>query len=206
MNDRTLVKAYANEYGIDFRTVSRAWKSPHRFYVLRDELARPEQEPRIVTHDIYSFAVLRRDSRRGLLTMEITWLSGSESALTGRVEKVAVPYDRLMDFVEASAQEGGPETWRALSVDTSGRKPRFVFNRGKTLRAVLNNAPVRRRLFRCLETHFNWPNSDRICFYGDFPRYSFFFEETTNGRSGICGGVILHGQENMEKAYYSVHT
>ena len=30
----TLVKAYAEEYGIDFRTVSRSRKSPHRFLFL----------------------------------------------------------------------------------------------------------------------------------------------------------------------------
>lgn len=80
MNDRIMVKACANTYCIDFRTVSRTTKSPHRFYIPRTELARLEPEPCIVTHDIYSFAVLRRDSYRGTLEICFTWLRGSEKA------------------------------------------------------------------------------------------------------------------------------
>lgn len=117
MNDRILVKAYANEHGIDFRTITRAQKSPHRFYVLRSILARLEREPYIVAHDIYSFAVLRRDSYRGTLEISFTWLRGTARALSGQEETVVLPYDKLMAFVRASAQEGGPQTWRALSLD-----------------------------------------------------------------------------------------
>lgn len=123
MNDRILVKAYANEHGIDFRTVSRSQKSPHQFYVLRSILVRLEREPYIVVRDIYSFAVLRRDDYRGTLTIDFTWLKGSARALSGREETVTLPYDRLMEFVRDSAQEGGPQTWRALSMDVSRRRP-----------------------------------------------------------------------------------
>lgn len=206
MNDRILVKAYANEHGIDFRTVSRTQKSPHRFYVLRDTLARLEREPYIVAHDIYSFAVLRRDDYRGTLTIDFTWLKGSARALSGREETVTLPYDKLMEFVTASVQEGGPQTWRALSMDVSHRKPKFVFQSKETLHSVLENATIRHKLFRCLSSQFRWPDSDQINFYNDFAPYSFFFRETRRGKDGICGGLILHGQEDMSKAYYSVHT
>ena len=37
-SDRTLVKAYALEHGIDLWTVSRIRKSPRRFYILRTVL------------------------------------------------------------------------------------------------------------------------------------------------------------------------
>ena len=36
--------------------------------------------------------------------------------------------------------------------------------------------------------------------------YSFFFEEYTPYGRGICGGIILHGAEDLAKAQYSVHT
>ena len=206
MNDRILVKAYANEHGIDFRTITRARKSPHRFYVLRSVLARLEREPYLVAHDIYSFAVLRRDSYRGTLTIDFTWLKGTARALSGREETVILPYAELMEFVAASAQEGGPETWRALSMDVSTRRPQLVFEAKETLHSVIENATIRRKLFRSLNQQFRWPDSDRISFYNDFAPYSFFFRETRRGKDGICGGLILHNQEDMSKAYYSVHT
>lgn len=56
-----------------------------------------------------------------------------------------------------------------------------------------------RQLFIC----FHW---DEIRFYNDFVPYSFFFREFRGGQPGICGGLILHGQENMAKAQYSIHT
>lgn len=206
MNDRILVKAYANEHGIDFRTVTRARKSPHRFYVLRSVLARLEREPYLVAHDIYSFAVLRRDDYRGTLTIDFTWLRGTARALSGREETVILPYAALMEFITASAQEGGPQTWRALSLDMTHRKPKFVFQSKETLHSVLENATIRRKLFRSLNQQFRWPDSDQINFYNDFMPYSFSFQETRRGQQGICGGLILHGQEDMSKAYYSVHT
>ena len=206
LNDRILVKAYANEHGIDFRTITRAHKSPHRFYVLRDTLARLEREPYLVAHDIYSFAVLRWDSYRGTLEISFTWLRGTARALSGREETVVLPYAKLMEFVAVSAQEGGPETWRALSLDMTHRKPKFVFQSKETLHSVLENATIRHKLFRCLNNQFRWPDSDQISFYNDFTPFSFFFRETRRGKDGICGGLILHGQEDMSKAYYSVHT
>lgn len=42
--------------------------------------------------------------------------------------------------------------------------------------------------------------------YDDGAPYSFFFEEVTPRGTGICGGIILHGADNLQKAQYSVHT
>lgn len=36
--------------------------------------------------------------------------------------------------------------------------------------------------------------------------YSFFFREFRGGRAGICGGLILHNQDDIFKAYYNIHT
>ena len=40
----------------------------------------------------------------------------------------------------------------------------------------------------------------------DFVPYSFFFREYQGGRVCLCGGLILHGQDDMSKAYYGIHT
>lgn len=206
MNNRVLLKAAASEHCISFRTVSRSRKSPKRFYVTRDEFARLEAQASITTHDGWSFAILRRDARADTLEIQFTWLNGGGDRLSGWEETVIVPYSRLAAFVRESAQEGGPREWKALSMDFSGRRPQLVFDAKKTLRAILNNGVVRRKLVRFLRDGFNWPRSEQIHLYSDFVPYSFFFREIQNGEAVMCGGLILHGQEDMSKAYYSVHT
>lgn len=206
MNNRVMVKVAATENCICFRTVSRSRKSPRRFYVTRDEFAKLETQASITTHDGWSFAVLRRNARTDTLEIQFTWRSGSNHALTGWEETITLPYTRLAAFVENSAQEGRPRTWKALSIDCPKRKPQLVFDSRETLRAVLNNGVVRRKLVRFLQDNFNWPGSEQVHFYSDFVPYSFFFREIRDGRAVMSGGLILHGQEDMSKAYYSVHT
>lgn len=84
--------------------------------------------------------------------------------------------------------------------------PKFVFCGEENLHAVLENRPVRRKLVKFLRNNFHWQGADEIRFYNDFVPYSFFFREFRGGRPGMCGGLILHGQENMAKAQYSIHT
>lgn len=206
MGGRTLVKVTASENCIIFRTVNRSRKSPKRFYVTRDEFARLETQVSVTTYDGWSFAILRRNTLMDTLTIQFTWLSGSSHALTGWEETVTVPYGRLAAFVRESVQEGGPQEWKALSIDFSNRRPQLVFDAKKTLHAILNNGVVRRKLVRFLRDNFNWPYTEQIRLYSDFVPYSFFFREFRNGRAVMCGGLILHGQEDMSKAYYSVHT
>lgn len=81
-----------------------------------------------------------------------------------------------------------------------------MFCGAKNLLAAVNNLTVRRKLARFLRDNFQWPRTDEIHFYDDMEPYSFFFREMQNGRTGICGGVILHGREDMKTAHYSIHT
>ena len=61
-------------------------------------------------------------------------------------------------------------------------------------------------VLEALMANFNWPDADEIHLTNDFMPYSFFFREYRNGQAGMCGGLILHGQEDMDKAYYGIHT
>ena len=54
--------------------------------------------------------------------------------------------------------------------------------------------------------HFQWKSGGTIHFYSDYVPYSFFFREILSGQPGICGGLILHGQEDLKTAHYSIHT
>ncbi|MCH5174248.1 MAG: hypothetical protein J1D85_08610, partial [Bacteroidales bacterium] len=65
----------------------------------------------------------------------------------------------------------------------------------------------RHKLGKALATNFNWPGADEVRLANDFVPYSFFFQEFRNGRPCLCGGLILHSQEeDMGKAYYGIHT
>ena len=202
----TLVKAYAEEYGIDIRTVSRSRKSPHRFYVLRDALADLEHKPKIIVRDIRSFAVLFLNSYDSTLEIEFNWLNGNGYNLMGWEETVTLPYEEFAAFVHNSTVESGPKEWKTLSIDNSVRQPKLIFNSLKNLHKALQNGTVRHKLVRFLRDGFCWPDAEQIELYDDFMPYSFLFREIKNGKTALSGGLILHLQDDIQKSYYSIHT
>lgn len=201
-----LVKAYAEEYGIDIRTVSRSRKSPHRFYVLRDALADLDHKPKIIVRDIRSFAVLYRNVRAGTLEIEFNWLNGNGYNLMGWEETVVLPYEEFAAFVHNSTVESGPREWKTLSIDNSVRQPKLIFNSLENLHKALQNGTVRHKLVRFLRDGFQWPDAERIELCDDFMPYSFLFREIKNGKTALSGGLILHNQDDIGKAYYGIHT
>ena len=167
-------------------------------------LARLEQEPEVITQDIYSFAALRLNAAARTLTISFSWLQRRyDCELAGWEETAVLPYDALPSFMEASAQKGGPETWRVLSLQNTVT-PQVVFVDTEGLRKCLENRTVRRKLARALRDNF-W-GADRVVFYHDFEAYSFMFQSYRAGRPSITGGLILHDQNDLQKAHYSVHT
>lgn len=206
MSNRILIKMSAHENSISFRTITRKRKSPHCFYVLRSELERLWRDGCVVSHDIHSFAELRYDPVRGVVSITFTWLSSAgNEARVGWEQTVRLPRDKLAEFMDSSLEGSGAKQWQALSVEDM-RRPRLVFNARDNLHAALSNKTVRCKLARFLRDHFNWPRTDQICFYNDSVPYSFFFREFRADRPGICGAVILHNQEDMSKAHYAIHT
>ena len=205
MNTRILVKVSASENCIGFRTISRRRKSEHNFLVTRDELARLEYEPQIITRDIYSFAVLRRDTDAGMLSIDFSWLNGSGgNKLMGWEETITLPYDELADFVQASTQEGGPKEWKTLSTEKV-TTPQIVFVDKPRLSECLENKVVRKKLARALRDNFRC--DERVEFYHESIPYSFLFRAFRSGWSPLVGGLIFHNYDsNLKKAYYSVHT
>lgn len=202
----TLVKAYAEEYGIDFRTVSRNRKSPHRFYILRDAMEDLENKERIIVRDIRSFAVLHMNTYAGTLEIEFTWLNGDRHNISGFQESVVVSYEKFMAFVHQSTVESSPKEWKTLSIDNSKKQPRIVFNSRRNLCAAIQNGIVRKKLVRFLHDGFQWPEAEQIELCDDFMSYSFLFREIKNGKTALSGGLILHCQDDIKKSYYGIHT
>lgn len=187
-----MVIATAGENCIDFRTVSWKRKSPQRFLIVREWLENLEDRRTEIVSDIHSFAVLRRSEATGLLAINFTWLNGAcGGVVRGWEESVTIPYAPLLAFMGKSAQEGGSETWKHLSVCSASR-PRLVFHDQERLRECVANKTVRRKLARALRDNFYSPGVEQINFYHDFMPYSFFFREVCDGRDGICSGLIFH--------------
>ena len=116
---------------------------------------------------------------------------------------MVLPYDALMDFVKASAQENGPQKWKVLSLQST-MTPQIVFVDTVGLRKCLENRIIRGKLARALRDNFC--GADRVEFYHDFEAYSFTFQSYRAGRSSYVGGLILHDRDDLKKAHYSVHT
>lgn len=208
MTNRIMLRAHADENTIQFRTVSAHMKSPQRFYVTYDELDRLQRDGRILTSDIHSFVQIRLDRRRDRITFEFTWLTGRGfDRVEGVEQTVRLRWSAFRAFLETCRQPDGPKDFKALSLDVSKRRPRLVFDGNKAnLHAAVSNSQIRRKLGKALMTNFCWPDADEVHLTNDFVPYSFFFREYQGGRACLCGGLILHGQDDMSKAYYGIHT
>ena len=208
MTNRILLRARADENAVQLRTVSARMKSPQRFFVTYSELDRLRQDGSIITSDIHSFAQLRLDERRDRLTIEFTWLTGHcYDRVEGMEQTIHLRWSAFRVFLEDCRRPDGPKDFKALSLDNSKRRPKLIFDGNKAnLKAAIGDLRVRHKLGKALDVNFRWPDADEIRLYNDFVPYSFFFREYRGGQARMCGGLILHGQEDMSKAYYGLHT
>ena len=208
MTNRIMLLAEANENTVSVRTVSARMKSPQHFYFCYSEFDRLQQDGRIVTDDIRSFAKLRLDRGRDRITFDFTWLSGyGADRVEGAEQTVTLCWSKFQTFLNDCRQPDGPRKFKAISI-VSHDRPKLVFTGGReNLRAAIAHPHIRHKLGKALATNFNWPCADEVRLANDFVPYSFFFQEFRNGRPCLCGGLILHSQEeDMGKAYYGIHT
>ena len=208
MTNRIMLHAHADENTIQFRTVSACMKSRQRFYITYSKLDRLQRDGSIITNDIHSFVQIRLDRRRDRITFEFTWLTGRGfDRVEGVEQTIHLRWSAFRAFLETCRQPDGPKDFKAISLDVSRHRPRLVFDGNRAnLKAAIGDPLVRRKLGKALMTNFNWPDADEIHLYNDFTPYSFFFREFRGGQALMCGGLILHGQEDMNKAYYGIHT
>ena len=208
MTNRIMLHAHADENTIQFRTVSARMKSRQRFYITYSKLDRLQRDGSIITNDIHSFVQIRLDRRRDRITFEFTWLTGRGfDRVEGVEQTIHLRWSAFRAFLETCRQPDGPKDFKAISLDVSRHRPQLVFDGNRAnLKAAIGDPLVRRKLGKALMTNFNWPDADEIHLYNDFTPYSFFFREFRGGQALMCGGLILHGQEDMSKAYYGIHT
>ena len=124
--------------------------------------------------------------------------------MSGRTETLRLSYKKFKSSIKQSREDS--MQIKMLSLEESGR-PKIEFQSRRNLKAVAETKALRKKLGKFMADHFlRWKGSRQITVYDDFEPYSFFFREQTPYGAGICGGVILHGRENLEKAYYGIHT
>ena len=210
MGQRTMVKLSASDGCVFLWTVSRGFRYPHRFGISDRKLQVLEDKSHIIVSDIHSFAELQlgrsvKEGNGDMLTVDFTWLSDSGfRRVAGREETIHLPYRQFQEKLEESRKLGGTGVGM-LSVNEKGT-PRIEFQSRKNLREVAERKVLRKKLGRFLNNHFSWKGSRRIVVYDDFVPYSFFFREERLNGNGICGGIILHGQDDLKKASYGMHT
>ena len=208
MTNRILLRAKANEHTIEIWTYTPCMKSPQHFYICYSEFDRLQLNGMIISNDIHSFVKIRIDEKRDRIEFDFTWLTGhSFDRVEGIEQAVILRWPKFQAFLRDCRQPDGPKTFKAISLDVPRERPKltFVGNR-ENLKAAIGNPLVRHKLGKALMANFNWPNSDEIRLYNDSLRFSFFFREIRDGQALTCGGLILHGQENMSKSYYGIHT
>lgn len=200
---KTLVKVSMTESCLSFRTITKERKSPHSFLISREMIddLYALTTTILCAYDGGSFARIWQDPLRETVHIRFYWLHSNGFRLAGWEQTIILPFHELMAFNKGYKGK----TWACLSLEQS-QLPKLVFCGTKNLHAAVNNPAVRRKLSRFLRDNFRWPGAGEIRLYDDTVPFSFFFQEVQNDRNGICGGVILHGQDHMQKAQYSLHT
>ena len=207
---RTMLKLTASEDSISLRTVSRGFRSPHRFVVLETELQELEVKRHIISSDIRSFAEMHlvkagMEGKGDMLVIRFAWLNDSaEGKLSGTEETLQFQWEVFREKITESRSLEGAAVG-LLSMKSQGN-PAIEFHSGRNLKAVAGKRILRKKLGKFLSCHFAWKGSRKITVTDDFVPYSFFFREERSNGAGICGGIILHGQENLKKARYEIHT
>ena len=208
MDDRIMVKLSVSDDCISLRTCSRGYHSPQRFILTKSELRELDEKRYLTVSDIRSFAKLalrKTMEQEEVLEIDFTWLNDVGSGkVSGVTETVRLSYEKFRELAKESGEDGTQKKMLSLKDDS---RIRIAFLSRKNLRAVAETKMLRKRLGKFMGNHFlRWKGSRQIILYDDFEPYSFFFQEQTPYGAGICGGVILHGRENLKKAYYGIHT
>ena len=205
MNRNTLVKICVSGDGLIFHTYSRHGGSSPRFFISRKKLTRLSDSGSVYARDLNNLAEIYLICRPGgkmYVHMEFYWLSifGDET-ISGRRETIHVPLDIICTLLSAPDKT----EYRVLSKEYTKCPPVIIQSR-KNLHAVVSDRVLRKKLARCLITHFRSGYIQKVVLYDDCEPGSFYFQEYVNDRSGLSGLLLLSGAENPKTASYSMHT
>lgn len=205
---RIMIKISVDGDFISLRTFSRKYGRSRQFVIWRRELDGLKAKQKLLSADGYSYLRMylhKNPEGEDVLQIEVTWLNSSGDELIGCLERLSITYQDFLDCVDESIREDGKSCCR-LSLPER-RRPVIEFGSRSNLEKIAQMKGLRRKLGKFLDRHFQWPDAVKIRIVDDsYAPYSFFFREERIGGTGICGGIILHGMEDMQKAYFGMHT
>lgn len=207
---RTMVKLSAWGECVSLRTVSRKFRSPHRFVLLEKELEELGEKRHALSRDIRSFAEMRLEKAGAegdgdILVIKFAWLGDAGGGkLSGTEETLRFSWDAFRESIAGSRRLDGAAV--KLLAMKGCRPPKVEFHSRKHLKDVAGMPVLRKKLGKLLARQLACGESVRVMVYDDFVPYSFLFREETAYGTSLCGGIILHGQEDMKKAHYEIHT
>lgn len=203
MLNSIMVKLESDGNVISLKTISRKRGKSSRFLLNKKMLADWLRADTGIFYDadIYSYAQANHLDN-GNAMFRVCWLSGSEEALHGYVERFEVAKEVLRQLIELDGL-----SYTVLYTEMH-KAPSFDFSYAlRSLQTFVSDPSKRRALSKALrdlgwrDTHFRM--------YNDMP-YGFGF--TTDGRHPIHGGLILHHSERERGngvypyLYFGVHT
>ena len=205
MNQDTLVKIHVSEDCLILHTYSRHGGSSPRFFISRKKLTRLSDSGSIYARDQNNLAeiyLICRPDGKMYVHMEFYWLSifGDET-ISGRRETIHVPLDIICPLLSAPDKT----VYRVLSKEYTKCPPVIIQSR-KNLHAVVSDRVLRKKLARCLITHFRSGYIQKVILYDDCEPGSFYFQEYVNDKLRLSGVLLLSGAQNPKTASYSMHT
>lgn len=205
MNQNTLVKICVSEDSLIFHTYSKHGGSSPRFFISRKKLTRLSDTGSVYARDLNNLAeiyLICRPDGKMYVHIEFYWLSvlGDET-ISGRRETIHVPLGGICPLLSAPDKT----VYRVLSKEYTWRPP-VIFQSRKNLHTVVSDRRLRKKLGRCLMSHFCSGCIQTVVLYDDFESYSFNFQEYINSKVGECGSIFLSGADNMKTAFYTINT
>ncbi len=154
-----------------------------------------------IAHDYKSFLEVSVMGCR--VKFQFTWLKSYGNILKGEEQTILLPIETVLLILQSDQQ-----CHTVLSCQDYQKKNPIQFSSSKNLSAVAHNHIVRKKFQRFFPKFCDtWGHDfDSVKVLDDFLPFSFFFRCYRNGQQSICGGIILHGQEDLKKSYYEIHT
>lgn len=205
MNQNTLVKICVSEDSLILHTYSRHGGSSPRFFISRKKLTRLSDTGSVYARDLNNLAeiyLICRPDGKMYVHIEFYWLSVFwDETISGRRETIHVPLGSICPLLSAPDKT----IYRVLSKEYTWRPP-VIFQSRKNLHTVVSNHVLRKKLARCLMSHFCSGYTQKVVLYDDYEPGSFYFQEYANDKLSLSGLLLLSGAENPKAASYSMHT
>lgn len=176
-------------------------KTGYRVYQIKKMFQHPQYPWMLADVDYF---VELPDGTTAILEIKTTNYNARDNWWMNGKETVPV-YEPFRSYAAGEKENIDGTRWRLLSIPEQSR-PKLEFHSRKNLKAVVENPILRHKLGKFLDQHFNWYNYERIVLTDDYLPYSFFFEGYMVQGTKTCGGVILHGEEDIQTAKYGIHT